>query len=239
MPNMKPEQTQVSVVLLGKFHTPDFELPAISASGALGAAEQNMSTYEALLRNQVSQILLPWGKLTALVDRLQVEVTQVPYVRGVDLVLKLMHDVSVASLVNKFGINLTAHYRFDDISARDNFAKRLVPPSAWGSFGSTVEKSFGEKHDLHGGLMRVTMRQARPDERPAGWIDVTVEPSALIGGDQGVSITVNDHYEPAGDVNPEGTKRRAISEQFLSLLEENFDESVERSLRICDDILGN
>jgi hypothetical protein len=234
---MKPEQTLVSVVLLGQFKPADFELEAIGSSKALGADDLRLARYEALLHNQVSQIVLPWGKLTAMTDRLSIDVTQVPYVRCVDLVLKLMHEVSVASLVTKFGINVIGHFKFDSVAARDGFASRLVPPSAWGAFGSAVKVSFKEKQDRHGGLMRVTVRQARPDERPAGWIDVTIEPSALIENDQGVAISINDHHELPEDASPRNAQRRAASEQLLMVLEEQFDQSVANSFAVCDDIL--
>jgi hypothetical protein len=236
---MKPQQTAVSVVLLGNFAPAEFELEPMRQCRALGPEELLYAAYEALLPNQVVVVTLPWGKLTVLQDRVTAEVTTVPYIRCADLVLKLLHEASPNSLVTKFGINMTSHYRFADLAARDKFAMRLAPPSAWGKFGAIVEKSFQEREDRHGGVMKLTMRQAKPSDRSAGWIDATIEPSALFHKDQGVAIMINDHYDTsAEDLAAMRQSARATSEELLSLFERNFEKSVERSFGICDDVFG-
>lgn len=234
---MKPEQTGVSVVLLGTFKVSDFELDQIRSVKALSENDLEQAHYDELLREHIVGVTFPWGKLQALTDRLNVEVANAPFVRGPDLLLKLLRDASPASTVTKFGINLTCHYRYDSIEARDAFAVRLAPPNVWGWFGDEVEKSFKERDDKHGGLMRITMRQAAPGDRSKGWIDVTVEPSRLFGN-QGVAITINDHYEVSVEEAESLRSPRAISEVLLSMVEGCFDNSVERSFRICDAVLG-
>lgn len=179
----------------------------------------------------------PWGKMQALTDSLTVEVASAPFVRGSDLLLKMLRDASPTSSVTKFGINLTSHYRYESVEARDAFAVRLAPPNAWGWFGEEVEKSFTETDDKHGGLMRITMRQAAPGDRSKGWIDVTAEPSRLFGN-QGVAITVNDHYEVSLEEAESLRSQRAISEAILAMVEGVFDTSVERSFTICDAVVG-
>ena len=192
---MKPEQTVVNVVVLGKFSPAEFELEPMRRCRALGPDEQELAAYEALLPNQVVVVSLPWGKLSVVPDRVTVEVTTVPYVRCADLLLKLLREAAPSSIVAKFGINMTSHYRFANMAARDKFAIRLAPPSAWGRFGAAVEDSFQEAGQRHGGLMKLSMRHGLPADRSAGWIDATIEPSALLIKDQGVAITINDHYE--------------------------------------------
>lgn len=85
--------------------------------------------------------------------------------------------------------------------------------------------------------MRITMRQAAPADRTKGWIDVTAEPSRLFGN-QGVAITVNDHYEVSLEQAESLRSQRAISEVLLGMVERDFDNSVERSFRICDAVVG-
>lgn len=234
---MKPAQTGVSVVLLGTFNVSDFELDRIRSVKALSENDIEQAHYDGLLREQLVGVTLPWGRMQALTDRLSAEVANAPFVRGPDLLLKMLRDASPASIVTKFGINLTSHYRFDSIEVRDEFAVRLAPPKAWGWFGGEVEKSFIERDDKHGGLMRITMRQAAPSDRSKGWIDVTVEPSRLFGN-QGVAITVNDHYEVSPEEAGSLRSQRAISEVLLAIVEGRFDTSVERSFRICDAVVG-
>jgi hypothetical protein len=234
---MKPAQTSVSVVLIGAIKVSDFDLNQIRSVKALSENDLEQAHYDALLREQIIGLILPWGKMQAFTDRLSVEVANAPFVRGPDLLLKMLRDASPASTVTKLGINLTSHYRFDSIEARDAFAVRLAPPNAWGWFGEEVEKSFKEREDKHGGLMRITMRQAAPGDRTKGWIDVTAEPSRLFGN-QGVVITVNDHYEVSVEEAESLRSQRAISEDLLAKLEGGFDNSVERSFRICDAVVG-
>jgi hypothetical protein len=234
---MKPAQTGVSVVLLGTFKVSDFELDRIGSAKALSENDLEKAHYDGLLREQIVSVTFPWGKMQALTERLIVEVANAPFVRGPDLLLKMLRDASPSSTVTKFGINLTSHYRYDSIEARDAFAIRLAPPNAWGWFGDEVEKSFKERDDKHGGLMRITMRQAAPGDRTKGWIDVTAEPSRLFGN-QGVAITVNDHYEVSQEEAESLRSQRAISEVLLAKVEDCFDNSVERSFRICDAVVG-
>jgi len=234
---MKPAQTGVSVVLLGTFKVSDFELDRIHSVKALSESDLEQAHYDGLLREQLVSVTFPWGRMQALSDRLVVEVANAPFVRGPDLLLKMLREASPASIVTKFGINFTPHYRFDSVEARDAFAVRLAPPNAWGWFGDEVERTFKESDDKHGGLMRITMRQAAPSDRTKGWIDVTVEPSRLFGN-QGVAITVNDHYEVSHEEAESLRSPRAISEVLLTKVEGGFDLSVERSFRICDAVVG-
>lgn len=234
---MKPAQTGVSVVLLGTFKVSDFEVDRIRSVKALSENDLEQAHYDGLLRDQLVSVTFPWGKLQVVADRVSMEVANAPFVRGPDLLLKMLREASPTSVVTKFGINLTSHYRYDSVEARDAFAVRLAPPNAWGWFGDEVEKSFKERDDKHGGLMRITMRHAAPGDRTQGWIDVTAEPSRLYGN-QGVAITVNDHYEMSPDEAGPLRSPRAISEVLLDRVGGGFDKSIERSFGICDAIVG-
>ena len=234
---MKPEQSSVSLVLLGVFQPVDFSLQRFHEAKLLGEAELANVTYELLVPGQAMNLLLPWGKFSIVAERLSIETTQVPYVRVCDMAMKLLREVSPSAMVAKLGINLTAHFKFADAATRDRFASRLVPPEAWGSHGEAVRKSFSESGDRHGGVMRVTMRQARPPDRSTGWLDVTVEPSTQIATEQGVAITLNDHYELSKeDLDRLRGNGRAVSEELLNTLASSFDLSVERSLGICEEL---
>lgn len=236
---MKPEQSSVSLVLLGRFKPAEFELRRLTELKALPKSDLEGAQYEALLRDQAVSFLLPWGKLTVLTEKLQMDVTQVPYVRGADLVLRLMHEVAPASTVLKFGINLTSHYRFVSIPDRDKFASRLVPPAGWGKFGQRVEATFSLEGRKHGGLTIVTLRDANPPDRSGGWIDVNVQPSPLVPNDLGVAVGINDHFElSAEEVDRFMAQDRAVSEHLLGMLEKSFDASLQRSFEIADSVMG-
>jgi len=234
---MTPEQTSVSIVLVGVFRPALFTLDELERNQALPATDLAAAKYRALLLDQVVSFALPWGLLTATADRLIVEISQVPYVQGLDLLSRLIRDHAPGSIVTMFGINMTSHYKFPDVAARDAFATRLAPTSPWGGFGRLIEESFPESGDKHGGLIHLTMRHANVDDRESGWIDVKVEPSPLIPNSQGVAMFVNDHFAPAVSADASRVKR-ATSEELLSLLERIFDQSIERSFKILNSVVS-
>lgn len=230
---MKADITIATLVLLGRFRPNDFTIEQLLRGKVLSKDELAAAQYEVLLPEQAVVIVLPWGKLSVVDERFSVEIAQPPFIRGCDLVLKTLNDIAATSTILKFGINLVSHYRFDSIGARDTFARKFAPLEPWGEFGVAVEKSFIEAGARHGGMMRVTMRQAVPADRSAGWLDVTIEPSLAIDNNLGVAVSTNDHYE----LSPEELEvashtPRAISEKMLNLLASNFDTSIERSFQV-------
>lgn len=235
---MKPELTAVTIVLLGRFSPADFDLRRLESSKAVAKAEIKQSEYELLVPDQAVGVVFPWGKLTVVPERMVVETAQVPYVRVADLALKLTREISPTSLIAKFGINVTSHYKFQDVGARDRFASRLAPTPNWGAFGQLVQESFRESGDKHGGLMRVTMRQALPPGRSAGWLDITVEPSPALPRDVGVAVMANDHFETSEeDLERFRNSARAVSDMLLDQLASNFDKSIERSFDVFNGLV--
>jgi hypothetical protein len=236
--HMKPELTAVAIVLLGRFNPSDFDFQHLRDAKAVANAELERSAYEILLPGQAIGIAFPWGKLQVVGERMVLETAQVPFVRLVDLALKLTREISTGSLVSKVGINVTSHFKFADVAARDRFATHLAPARNWGDFGKVVADSFSQSGNMHGGLMRATMRQASPPDRSAGWLDVTVEPSAALGQDVGVAVMTNDHYESSEEEQTALRRNaRALSDLLLDQLGRNFETSVERSLEISRNIV--
>lgn len=235
---MKPEQSTVSVVLVGKFKPSELGIDQLREAKALGGSDLDSARYELLVPDQAIGVVLTWGKYTVVQDKLTIEVTQVPFVRSLDLALRLAIDLSPRTTVSAFGINLTSHFRFSSIAARDQFATRLVPTDGWGALGKRVAESFALDGDRHGGIMRVTMREARPNGRAAGFRDVTLEPSPMIPGSQGVAISINDHHVLAASEIQASMGPKGITELLLEMLAKEFDASVETSFKICDELTG-
>lgn len=236
---MKPESRSVSVVLVGSFKPSDFVMGSLQHAKALSASDLSKSTYIALLADQAVEIELPWGKLLALSDRFSVELSQVPYVRAADLVSKCLRDVSPSATVTKVGINVISHYRFANMYERDKFAVRLVPPLAWGTFGKEVLESMKMADDRHGGIIDVTMRMGRPDDREIGWIDARIQQSTLIPQNAGAAVSINDHYEClSADKSGVQLPARLISERLLELVESRFDQAIERLFQLADRIVS-
>lgn len=236
---MKPELRLVTIVLVGKFDPTKFSPQLLQEAKAVGQAEATGAQYELLVPGQAIALSFPWGKFQVERERVIVETSVVPYVRVLDLAIKAVREMAPLSIVGKFGINVTSHYKFESLAARDEFATRLVPPLNWGKFGETVKASFKEDGDRHGGLMRVTMRQPVPEGREGGWLDVTIEPSAAVENNQGVVIMTNDHYEAA--TPKQDSIRLKTAESTLALTEgliANFDASIARSIDVADALAG-
>lgn len=238
---MKPLTTSVSVVLLGKFLPGFFSIESLAAANAISRVDGEEARYEVLLRDQAVEIRFSWGKLLVVPERLVAEITQVPFVRALDLALKAVREVGPGATVEKLGVNVKSQYRYISTTERDQLGARLVPPAGWGAWGREIAKSFdypaGEPR--HGGLVQVTMRQGKPDGREAGWIDAMVVAGGKSSDGFDVVINVNDHYEldSGDDVGPQ-PDAHVGSARLLSMLEGSFDDSVDRSHRILAGIVS-
>jgi hypothetical protein len=236
---MKPELRLVTIVLLGQFDPGKFSIPFLQDQKAIGQADAAGAQIDILLPGQVIALAFGWGKLRVERERLLVETSVVPYVRVFDLAVKAVREIAPHSVVGKFGINVTSHFRFPSIGARDEFAMKLVPTQNWGAFGKAVNDSFKQEGDKHGGLMRVTMRQALPEGREAGWLDVTIEPSSAIENNQGVVVQTNDHHDLASPPDePTRAKAIEITNSMIDLLASRFEKSVEHSIRVSESLVS-
>ena len=236
---MKPELRVLTLVLVGRFASKPVSIKSLVDSKAIGQGDANSAEYELLIPDHALAISFPWGRLQIEPERLVVETAQVPYVRALDLASKIVAELAPTSVCVKFGINVTSHYRFMSMTERDVFACKMAPPASWGEFGAKVEASFKETGDKHGGLMRLTMRQAIPEDRAAGWLDITIEPSAAIKDNAGVAVMTNDHYELSTEEAKDlKGSARAISEQLLETLNQCFDLSIERSIAVSDGVVA-
>lgn len=236
---MKPELRLVTIVLVGRFDPTKFSPQLLQEAKAIGAGEASAAQYELLLPGQALSIAFSWGKFQVERERLIIETSVVPYIRILDLAVKIAREIAPLSVVTKFGINVTGHYKFSSVGARDDFATMLVPTKNWGKFGETIQASFKEEGEKHGGLMRVTMRQALPEGREAGWLDLSVEQSAVIENSQGVSIMTNDHYELSSK-RFEGVQAKPmeITNLLIDTLILQFETSISRSIEIADSLTG-
>lgn len=223
----------------------EFVPAKLAEAGAIAKEELSQIAWTALVPNQAVEYQFSWGRLFAVSDRFTIETQQVPFVRVADLALKCMREVASRAVVSRFGINFVCHFRLNRSQDRDRMGQRLVPLKNWGKWGSTVEESlsFPAQDPRHGGMMTVVVRQGKPEDRDAGWIDVKIEPSMVIADGQGVLIAVNDHYEShlvhSHRLNDNFEERtRKESDALLTQLEQSFDSSIDRAEKIMNDILS-
>ena len=241
---MKASQISVSIVLVGTFKPASFTLGSLaSGNNLLSSADLQASQYLGLLVGQIVELkICSWGKLTVLPESCTLEVSEAPFVRAADLILRALRELAPESVVKKMGINTRCWYAYENPKDRDVVGMRLAPPENWGAWGKYVAKSIElpVADPKHGGLMAAVMRQGAPDDREAGYIDVRIESAAMTTAKltiHGIQVLVNDHFESAPDTDGKDSDR-VQTVKLLETLERVFDTSIERSIKIAEDVIS-
>lgn len=133
--------------------------------------------------------------------------------------------------MHTMGINRVVHFSAKNQQARYRFGEILAPRGPWGDWGKLLHADEKD-NEPPSGLMGIEMRQGGLNDRPAGNINVRIEPSKDITP-AGIMVRVNDHYELAGYKEAEGAK------PLMRFLENNFEQSISRSESIIDGIMGS
>lgn len=223
----KPEMSGVSVVLLGSFNPAIFTpawfvmhdlLPKSVADNAeLQVAHRHLCVFST-----------EWLQFEVTPDRFQAGTQQAPVVRIRDLVLRVFREHLFHTPVGAFGINRDVHFRATSRAAMNQLGRVLAPVEPWKAIGNEFDPTRSDS-----GLASLTMRQSKVEDRPTGGqINVKVEPSNRIGnGQTGVYVQVNDHYQI-------DESRADGREKLLRLLEDGFDQSIQRADSIVDHLMS-
>jgi len=221
-----PEQSGVTIVLVGQFNPAIFR-PEWFRSRELAATDDLARTEVDIIHPEVARFRLPWATIHVQREQFVVSTTEDPFVRIHDLVLKIFVENLRHTPVFHIGINREAHFRLSGRAAIDKIGYALAPPTAWGEWAGDI--TSGDENN-HGGLRSLTMEQSRVDDRRAGYIRASVQPSVMYV--PGIWMQINDHYEVADKSTPPDG-----SAEIMKVLEESFDRSVSRSEWIMDQIL--
>ncbi len=228
-------------MLVGNFPPSRFTIDVLRDAKALGPQDLNSASYLSLLPDQLTEIKFSsWGRLLVVNESLTVDISEAPYIRATDFILKCLREIAAVSSVKMMGINVKCTYLFPVPSERDRVGVRLAPPLNWGDWGRKVSESISLPitDARHGGLISATMRQANPDARDSGHIDVRVD--GIASNDSGaaplgVQISVNDHYELKSDSE---MTDRVRTVKLLDILESHFDGSISNSMKICQNVIS-
>ncbi len=124
-------------------------------------------------------------------NRFVVETTEPP-IQLRDLVVRTFREYLPHTPIGMLGINRKVHFSVGSIEQRDRIGYKLAPPEAWGDWAADIRAAKGK---FHGGVRSLVMRQDMVDDRPAGYVQASVEPSVKIRNEMGMYIQVNDHYQ--------------------------------------------
>jgi hypothetical protein len=239
------ETSRLDLVIVGRF-APDEAVPeALASAKVISSNEAQKAVFKNLVAGKIAEFSLTWGTLQTTEQRLIAQTSEAPYVRIADLAIKVIKEAQTSPFVTMFGVNREFVYKYSSIADRDQLGMRLSPPSAWGKWGTEVERNIMSTQSepiKHGGLMNASMRQIKWDDRENGWVDVTV--SSILGTSTdgyGVTIRVNDHYQFSDEFDPkvlsDDGHRASRTDRLLDALVRNFDASIDRAESIVNGLV--
>jgi hypothetical protein len=226
---IEPELSQLALVLVGNFNPSIFQ-PAWLARHKIITDRAADTASVSVVHPDITIFSIDTDfSLQVERERFSISRTFAPWVRISDIVGAIFGDLLPHTPVSKLGINLLVHFDAGSQAKRNEIGERLAPPAPWGEWGKLVSSGEGK---TRGGMQSLTMIQKNVSDRPAGWVQVKIEPSTRIrGGLTGIFMEANDHYELAGS---EAQDARAL----VTILRDKFDSSVKNSEKIVDQIMG-
>ncbi len=228
MYTIEPDLSELSIVLIGNFNPTIFQPSWLARHGLItdGAAQSaaiavihpdiTAFSIESLFTLQVERERLTLGRAA------------IPWVYGSDLIAKIFRDLLSHTPLSKLGINVLVHFDAGSQAKRDEIGEMLAPRAPWGEWGARVSSGEGVKH---GGLQSLTLIQKNVTDRPGGWIQAKIEPSVRIrGGQSGIFMEINDHYEVYGTESED-------AQAIVAILQDRYDSSIKNSAKIIDKIM--
>jgi hypothetical protein len=225
---IEPRLSGASIVLVGNFNPAIFS-PAWFLRNDLITVDEHDATQTHIVHPQIAQFQTEWFQLTVDLEKFSISTAQDPPIRICDLTLRTFTEFLPHTPLTRIGINRQVHFSVGSQDRRDSIGYRLAPPEAWGEWASAIRSGQGPRH---GGMTSLTMQQRDLDDREAGHISATVQPSTAIKGECGVYVQVNDHYEFAPATLLTGAGR------IMEILRTRFDSSQARSDWIVDQIMA-
>jgi hypothetical protein len=194
---IEPEFSSASVVVVGNLNPTIFTPDWFLRHGLISEGERDGSTV-GVIHSQLAQFRTEWFELVVEQEKFIITTEQAPRIRIFDVALRVFGEFLIHTPLRSLGINRVVHFRVADWTTRDKIGWTLAPPEAWGEWAPAIKDGEGPKH---GGMTSVTMQQRNLDDRPAGYISATVQPSNLIEAGLGVFVSINDHYQTNADAS--------------------------------------
>jgi hypothetical protein len=226
---IEPEIGAASIVLLGSFNPKIFQPFWMAKHGLISDSEAQVADV-AVIHAEISAFMIE-DLFTLQVNptRFSIERNVAPLILICDVVTRLFTDLLPHVPIQQMGINRVVHFNVG-LDERDRIGLMLAPREPWGEWGKEVSSGVGTKH---GGLQSLTLVQKNVSDRPSGWIQAKIEPSARLGGGRtGIYMEVNDHYQLTDD------SQTSTPEAMMVLLSKVFGDSIRRSEGIIDQIMS-
>ncbi len=215
MSKKKPEILGLSFVIVGDFNPKIFHPLWFSKHGLIGEHESEEAKIQ-VIHSDVAVFNLEWLRLQVTRDRFDISTTQEAYFEVLrDLVISIF-GILEHTPVKMLGINYQLHFKMKSEDEWNSLGHRLAPKETW----NKVLKNPG--------MQKVSIKSERTDDYK-GNIIASAEPSSKIK--HGVFFSINDHYE--SNLPDENNWTGSM----VSIIKDNWDESIQRSKLIPQAIL--
>jgi hypothetical protein len=227
-----PEIGNVSLVLLGQFNPPIIRPDWLARNDIIPQRSADGAEIK-VIHPEITVFSMEWLSVKVQVHRFVAEITEAPYIRLSDLVVRTFREFLHHTPIWAVGINRTVHFNVKDEETRTRIGMTLAPPRAWGKWGDELVKEIENPKDkIHGGMLSLTMQQRILNDRLKGSINARVEPSTKLGANtSGIFIEVNDHYEV------EDRDKATDATETMDIVQKNFEKSIARSEWIIDQVM--
>lgn len=237
---MNEFKSSISIVLIGKFKPDNFLPEKLADAGVVSKKIAETASYITLIPNQTIHLKFAWAELMVLQDRFQITSLVAPHIRICDFAQKALIDLAPDSTVSQFGINVTNHYDFGSIEAKNNFGKKLSPFDIWGTWGQEITGSFEDNRKgttLQGGLTGIQIRLPFSNNMSNGWRAIIAAPSIEVPNNTGVLLQANHHHQISAlsvgdDLTDKHIPATEHTTMLLDLLSSNFEASIQESISI-------
>jgi hypothetical protein len=222
-----PVIQSAAIVMVGRFNPAIFSPGWLLHVAAIGESEFN-SADTRIIHPDISDLSIGHLTMNVTPDKFQIMTSHEPFIQLLDKVLIMFKKNLIHTPITKVGINLSLHFELNSRAQQVALGRKLAPLEPWGAWGKRLDTG-----DLArvGGLRGLVMEESKPEGREWGFRRVDLQPSTQVNPHTGVYIGVNDHYELGPTVADPGAST------ILSLLEDNFELSLECSREIISDLM--
>lgn len=224
---MKPIHDTVSIVLLGAFN-PTIIQPGWLALKDLIPAEAVNAAVINITHPDISQFSVADMLFQIQPNRFFIQCKTLYEQLIKDLVLSTFQEHLPETPVWAMGLNRKIEFSCESERKRDRFGQMLAPRNAWGSWGKQID-SPDPAAGLHGGMMRVVMRQQPRPDNFKGYIQADVQPS--LTDNRVVVVDINNHFELTVPNEAYG------SADAMEALSTHWKEALEFAAYIVDELM--
>ena len=225
---MQPEKDETTIVLVGSLNPAIFHPAWFALNGLAAKDDINNATID-VVHNELSRFVVRGIAVSVEPFRFAATCAYLHRERIKDMVRTCFGDLLKHTPVRAMGINRSIHFKCPSEKVRDRVGRKLAPLAPWGTWGKDIQNA-PVRPGLHGGMIRLTMREEPRSDNYDGYIGAEVQPSTLLSDNSGIYLEVNNHFKLA-------EKDPVDAESAVEVLEDTWDSSLEKSTKIFGELM--